>query len=119
MDYWKSVDNVEKFQHSSALPNIKYDCVVLFLVNYIRYLFMLPKKFSYRQPLYDLFARAELRALHPSCSRQFNTELYSILYTFSDQASWVNSCGLQRHSISADENNSVMLLKDLNKSKLN
>ena len=28
---WYSLGILEKFQHSSALPNIKHNCVVLFL----------------------------------------------------------------------------------------
>ena len=62
-----SLGILEKFQHSSALTNIKYNCVVLFWVNCIGYLFMLQNIFSYRPPLYDLFNKAELCALHPPC----------------------------------------------------
>ena len=39
----------EKFQGSSPLPNIKYNCAVSFLSQYcISYLFILPNIFSHR-----------------------------------------------------------------------
>ena len=50
-----------KIQHSSALRNTKYNCVVLFL-SQLHWLFIYASKCIF--PLYDLFDKAEFLALH-------------------------------------------------------
>ena len=41
---------------------------------------MFPKKFSHRPPLYDLYDKAELRALHPLCRRYILREHHVIVF---------------------------------------
>ena len=63
-----SLGILENFKHSSGLPNIKYNCIVLFL-SQLYWLFIDASKniFFHRPPLYNIFDKTELRALHPLC----------------------------------------------------
>ena len=47
----QSLSVLEKIQHNLVLPNIKYNCAVLFLDKCIGYLFLLLNIFSVRPPL--------------------------------------------------------------------
>ena len=62
-----SLSKQEKLLHSLALPNIKYNCAILFL-SQLYLLFILQNVFSHRPPLYDLFDKAEFTALHTPCT---------------------------------------------------
>ena len=65
-----SLGILEKFQRSSALPNIKYNCVVLFLGK-LYWLFPLCFKiyFPIGHHWYNLFDKAKFSALHTPCTR--------------------------------------------------
>ena len=73
-----SLGILEKSQRSLVLPNIKYNCVVLFL-SQLYWLFIYASKyFSHRLPLYNVFNKAELYVLHAPCTSNKNREMVTM-----------------------------------------